>query len=237
MTTLIPNTFADKIGTVQLQALDENFTQLATDLDTEIAGIQNQLDTDIASIQTQVDNIEDPVAMGLVFGPDPIPPIEPGTVVQVVQTVFKTTWSSSSNGTSFYPVTGFTASITPKFDTSKILVMLNMHISTGYWEVQGRLTRNTADITDSWGDARGSRARCSFAANTYSGSSTGYSWYNVAYQYLDSPATTSATTYGVSLNGYSSYSIAVNYNIYNDNNDADFYGQPISTITLMEISQ
>jgi hypothetical protein len=161
----------------------------------------------------------------------------PGTVIQVVQTVFNTIWSSASNGTSFYPVTGFTAAITPKFNTSKILVMVHMHCSSGYWEVQGRLTRNTADITESWGVARGLRTRCSFATHSYEAGTTGYRWLPVAYQFLDSPATTSATTYGVSLNGYSTYTIGVNYNVYTDNNDADYYGQPISTITLMEIAQ
>jgi len=223
MTIIIPNTFADKTGVVRLEDLDENFTQIAGQ---------------VTTIENTVNNIEDPVAMGLVFGPDPILGIEPGSVVQVVQTVFNTTWGTApANGTTFYPVTGFTATITPKYSTSKILVMLNMHCSSGYWEVQGRLTRNAADITESWGAARGLRTRCSFAVHTYSGSTSGYNWLPAAYQFLDSPATTSATTYGVSLSGYSTYAIGVNYNVYTDNNDADYYGQPISTITLMEIAQ
>lgn len=233
MTIIIPNSFADKTGVVRLEDLDENFTTVVSGVNTEVTNIQGQVD----AVEETVNSIEDPVAMGLIFGPDATPQVEPGSVVQVVQTVFNTTWSSASNGTSFYPVTGFTATITPKFNTSKILVMVHMHCSSGYWEVQGRLTRNSADITESWGAARGVRTRCSFATHSYEAATTGYRWLPVAYQFLDSPATTSATTYGVSLNGYSTFTIGVNLNVYSDNNDVDYYGQPISTITLMEIAQ
>lgn len=159
------------------------------------------------------------------------------SVIQVVHSVFNTTWSSASNGTSFYPVTGFSATITPKFVTSKILVMVHMHCSSGYWEIQGRLLRNGADVPASWGAARGLRTQCSFASHSYEGATTGYRWLPVAYHFLDSPGTSAATTYGVSLNGYSSYNIGVNLNVYTDNNDADYYGCPISTITLMEVTQ
>ena len=55
MTLIIPNSFADKTGQVKLEDLDENFTTVVTGV--------NQ-------VQTTVDNIEDPVAMALIFGPD-----------------------------------------------------------------------------------------------------------------------------------------------------------------------
>jgi len=158
-----------------------------------------------------------------------------GSILQVVQSICKTTWSSSSNGTSFYDVTPYTCSITPTSSSSKILVMMQMHAATGYWELQGRITRNGSPITESYGDARGSRTRCSFAVNNYEGGAYGYSWYTISYNYLDSPATTSSTTYGVQFNGYSTYSLYLNRTGY-DYDTADYYGQPASTITLMEIS-
>jgi hypothetical protein len=161
----------------------------------------------------------------------------PGSVIQVVQTVKRDTWSSSSDGTSYYAVTGFTCSITPTSASSKILIMMTAHISTNYWEMQGRVTKNGNPITETYGDARGSRTRCSFVWNAYGGGTTGYSWQPVHYQFLDSPATLSSTTYGLQLNGYSSYSIGFNYNVYNDNDNVDYSGQPSSTITLMEIAQ
>jgi hypothetical protein len=159
-----------------------------------------------------------------------------GSILQVVQSICKTTWSSSSDGTSFYQVTPYTATITPSSSTSKILVMMQMHIGFKYWEVQGRITRNGSAISESWGDARGSRTRCSFVGMNYDGQSTyGYNWITIGYDYLDSPSTTSATTYGVQLNGYSSGSLYFN-RTEQDTDGADYYGQPASIITLMEIS-
>ena len=55
MTLIIPNTFADKTGQVLLENLDENFTQVATQVN---------------GVEATVNSIEDPVAMALLFGPD-----------------------------------------------------------------------------------------------------------------------------------------------------------------------
>jgi len=159
-----------------------------------------------------------------------------GSVIQVVSTKIGSTWSSVSNGTTFYDVTPYKASITPTSSSNKILVMMSMHLGYRYWEIQGRLTRNGTEVTASYGDARGSRTQCSFAGNNYDGQSTyGYNWINITYNYLDSPTTTSPTQYGITMNGYSSYAIYFNRTSY-DYNTSDYYGQPASTITLMEIS-
>ena len=162
----------------------------------------------------------------------------PGAVLQVIQTIKKDTWTASgTDATTFYgPVTGYAATITPTSTSSKILVICSMQIGTGYWEVQGRLVRNGSNITESWGDTRGNRTRCSFAANQYDGGAYGYGWYPVHYTYLDSPGVTTATTYSVMLNPYSGYYVYMN-RTGKDNDQADYYGQPASTITLMEISQ
>lgn len=162
----------------------------------------------------------------------------PGHVIQCQYGVKKDTWSSSSNGTSFYEVSGYSVTITPKSATSKILVTGTIHISSGYWEIQGRLYRNGSVIDDALGNARGSRTRATFVQTLYNGSGgTRDSFAPVTFQYLDSPNTTGATTYSVALNGYSSYSLGVNYNVYSDPDSSDYYGTPISTITAMEIAQ
>lgn len=163
----------------------------------------------------------------------------PGAVLQVIQTIKKDTWTApGTDATTFYgPVTGYAATITPTSTSSKILVICNMHIGFGYWEVQGRLVRNGSDITESWGDTRGNRTRCSFAAMNYDGQSTyGYNWITIGYNYLDSPGVTTATTYSVTLNPYTGYYVYMNRTGL-DTDTADYYGQPASTITLMEISQ
>jgi hypothetical protein len=158
-----------------------------------------------------------------------------GTVLQVVQTVKSDTWSGGGAGTTWYTVTGFTANITPQFSTSKVLVKINVVLGTQYWEIQGNLLRDAANIAASQGTARGSRPPCSFSTNMADASgATGYNILPTCFTYLDSPATTSETSYGISLNGFSTYPIYVNRS-YNDNNAADYYGCPTSTITLMEI--
>jgi hypothetical protein len=160
-----------------------------------------------------------------------------GSILQVVQTVKTDTWSiSPANGTTFYPITGFTAAITPTSSSSKILVQGNLHLTTGYYEIQGKLTRNSSDISGALGSPRGSRTVCTFATNIYSGGTSGYSWNDVTFQYLDSPASISSQTYGISVNSYSTYALGLNISVVNDQDGADYNGQPISTITLMEIS-
>jgi len=117
MTIIIPNTFADKTGVVQLEDLDENFTSVVSGVNTEVTNIQGQVDT----IEQTVNNIEDPVAMGLVFGPDPVPPVERGSVVQcVVKRYDGQTSYTTGTSTSGVEITDLRVSITPKYSNSLI---------------------------------------------------------------------------------------------------------------------
>lgn len=162
--------------------------------------------------------------------------VSPGSVVQVVSTTFTGTWSAGGSGTTFYTVTDLNTIITPISATSKVLVSATLNIGSGYWEIQGRFLRNGTAI--GLGTQRGSRSVCTFLDNRYEaagGARNG--WGAVSAQYLDSPSTTSAITYGVALNAYSTYTIGVNYNPYSDPNDPDYFGCPISVLTLTEIAQ
>lgn len=163
--------------------------------------------------------------------------VAPGHVLQVQYGVKKDTWSSSSNGTSFYEVSGYSVSITPTSTSSKILVTGNIHISSTYWEIQGRLYRNGSAIDDALGNSRGNRTRVTFSQNFYQGTGGQRNSYApVTFQYLDSPNTTGVVTYTLGLNGYSTNSIAVNYNIFDDPDYTDYFGCAISTITAMEVA-
>jgi hypothetical protein len=157
-----------------------------------------------------------------------------GAVLQSVQTIKKDTFTGGGDATTFYPITGFTATITPQFSTSKILIIANMALGSGYWEVQGNLLKNGANVTASQGTARGSRLPVSFSVNQYFGGTFGYNFLDTNYLYLDSPGTTSAVSYGISLNGYSTFAVYLNRTGY-DLDSADYYGCPSSTITAMEI--
>ena len=158
-----------------------------------------------------------------------------GAILQVIQTIKTDTWSGGGAPTTFYPVTGFTANITPQYSTSKIMVKVNVVLGSQYWEVQGNLLKNGANLTASQGTARSTRLPVTFsAAITDASGATGYSIFQGTFTYVDTPGNTSPVSYGISLNGYSTYGIYVNRSYY-DADVADYYGCPISTITLMEI--
>lgn len=155
------------------------------------------------------------------------------TILQVKHTVKRDVWSGGGNGALWYSVTGLNATITPTSSSSKILIMVRLIAGTQYWEIQGRVTRNSTAI--GLGTVRGSRQACGFAHLKYDSGYDYYDWFPMQYTYLDSPATTSALTYQVDLNPYSTNTIYVN-RTHNDSDSWDYMGQPSSTITLMEIA-
>jgi hypothetical protein len=141
-----------------------------------------------------------------------------GSVLQVVNATYSTQTTSSS---STYSDTGLTASITPKFATSKVLVFVNLAScgkSTGNTYMSARLLRNSTSILG-FDDS---------AVYTNGGSEESYIG-SISTSYLDSPATTSATTYKVQFaSGFNVASVKINANL--------TLNTPFSTITLMEIA-
>ena len=141
-----------------------------------------------------------------------------GGVIQVVNVDYGTEVSSSS---STFADTGLTATITPKFSTSKILVMVTQagcakqDNNTAF---QLRLLRSSTTILN-MEDIAGS-----------TGTSTSNFFGACSAIYLDSPATTSATTYKTQFASRANTS-AVVVQGYGSNS-----GFARSTITLMEIA-
>jgi hypothetical protein len=147
-----------------------------------------------------------------------------GSVLQVVQATYSTQVTYSSGSTS-YTDTGLTASITPKFATSKILVMV---LQQAYWYdisapqdagMSMQILRNGSSIFVSSPQQD----------NLYFYSPTGTSRFDfsLAYpmNYLDSPASTSALTYKVQAKGV------------NTDTRMIFQGSSSSsTVTFMEIA-
>ena len=136
-----------------------------------------------------------------------------GSVLQVVNATYSTGVTSSS---STFADTGLTASITPKFSTSKILVLVNQ---TGCSKTVGnttlglKLLRNSTSIVTFEVDG----GYTGTTATNYIGACTT--------SYLDSPATTSSITYKTQFN--STVNIA--------QTGVQSSGST-STITLMEIA-
>ncbi len=137
-----------------------------------------------------------------------------GAVLQVVNA---STSALATNSTMTYADTGLTATITPKFNTSKILVL----VSQSCFKSNGNLN-NAVNI-------KLFRGATDFGRIVYAQGYTGTTIENygqAATQYLDSPATTSATTYKTQ---FSNNAAAATVTVQPDN-----FG--LSVITLMEIA-
>ena len=141
---------------------------------------------------------------------DGVPTGGGGGIIQVVQTVKQDQFTTSS--TSYVDVTGMSATITPKFSTSKILVMV---MTT----VQQNGSRTRFDIHNST-----SGGRISGSTNGMQGAEGTSINLPCHMSFLHSPATTSATTYKLQMlntGGSTSYFNASTHT---------------GTMTLMEVS-
>jgi hypothetical protein len=156
-----------------------------------------------------------------------------GSVLQVVQTVKTDTFTMT--GVTYTDVTGMSVSITPTSATSKIMVLVNGVLGHNNYHSRIRLVRNATAIA--LGDVNGVRPQATVAASAYSGNSVNDQYHMIPFSinFLDSPATTSATTYKIQLAGYSSLASYINRGHAWQNN-TDYDGAPISTITVMEIA-
>jgi len=139
-----------------------------------------------------------------------------GNVIQVVNASYGTEVAFTSTT---YADTGLTASITPKFSTSKILVLvcqtgcakdsgntrLGLQLLRGATVIVTNIEKSAAYSADSGGNFVGSVSTC----------------------YLDSPATTSSTTYKTQGNSFSAPG---------NGSSRTQQDNVVSTITLMEIA-
>lgn len=140
-----------------------------------------------------------------------------GSILQVVQANTSTEVTTTSNT---FVTSGLTASITPKFSTSKILVIAN--IGDAYAATAARnsvytLYRNSTNISPA-----GTGLLTGFATVR---SDAGALQTPAGMSFLDSPATTSSTTYAVYMANFSSGFVT----------GAQLNGA-VSTMTLMEIA-
>ena len=134
-----------------------------------------------------------------------------GHIIQVVNGLLTT---GASNNTASYVDSGLTATITPKFATSKILVIVTIMAVENNTATEGthvKLVRGSTDLSE-WGKFMG-------YVRTYVSN-------HPSLNYLDSPATTSATTYKVQFKRGQGSGIS-----YIGSNSST------SSMTLMEIAQ
>ena len=157
-----------------------------------------------------------------------------GGIVQVKSTTKTDTDSFTSDTTNtFVDLSGLSVSITPKFSTSKILVMFTVsaHVATGTIHI--RLMRDSTPIAV--GDADGNSLTSTVSRRTMS-SVYSLECTPMSYTFLDSPSTTSATTYKLQGTAGSSYNATFYINRGSNTTDADYNARVTSTITVMEVS-
>ena len=117
-----------------------------------------------------------------------------GGVIQVVSATKTDTQTFSSSGN--HDITGLSVTITPKFATSKMLVMYTVNVgpTEGGYSAGVTIVRDSTEIFI--GDAAGNRRQVStFTSISNTGGGTDYNMVNANGQHLDSPNTTSAVTY------------------------------------------
>ena len=156
-----------------------------------------------------------------------------GGIIQIVHV--NTSDHTYSTSTSYTDITGVTATITPKFNTSKILIQCTLAVSkSNSYTFLGRILRNGSVITGSGGVAEADHGNQIDGA-WWSVRNTTYNASPYTVSYLDSPASTSALTYkaqGQTQN--SSAPFAINRTVSSDNES--FASPAFSMITLMEVS-
>ena len=148
----------------------------------------------------------------VVNGSVPYSVLPTGSVLQVINATYNTQVATTTTGT----LTGLTATITPKFSTSKILVLVDQ---AGCFNGSG-----TASVMFLALQRNGVTLQGFENFGGYQSANQAQDFGSCSINYLDSPATTSATTYRTIVSSSSTGSVAVQYNA------------SVSSITLMEIA-
>jgi len=146
-----------------------------------------------------------------------------GTIKQVVSTT--KTDSFTTNSTSFTTVTGLTATITPESTSNKVLAIVSgvVSMSGGLELALFNLVRGSTAI------AQPSAGANAATQGIYPNAGSEFS--SFGWQYLDSPATTSATTYSVEARV-----IDPGHDLYIGVRSGNSAYTSVSSITLLEVA-
>tara|TARA_A100001391_G_scaffold196095_1_gene174186 strand:- start:1021 stop:1551 length:531 start_codon:yes stop_codon:yes gene_type:complete len=154
-----------------------------------------------------------------------------GGVIQTVQTV--KTDTASTNSQTFNDV--ITCSITPSSNSSKILLMYKIAVSSNNGGYSGsvRLVRDSQAIYV--GDSAGNRTQASSFSNANSSGNGSYCPRDLNGMFVDSPATDSAVTYRIQWRSdYSGQTIYAGRD--HANLDSSNYARTPTSLVCMEIT-
>ncbi len=164
----------------------------------------------------------------LSFGAD-----QGGKILQVIQTKLNTA-VSITGVTSYTTITGFEANITPASTSNKILVMVQMMLSTA-GETYFQLVRSNTDATTAIGN--GSAGNYNSFGGVF-GNTARSSYYDLnsqVFNFLDSPSRTDQQTYKVQWGNVTNVSTYLNRTAYTTSGLYYSYSGA-SSITLMEVA-
>ena len=148
-----------------------------------------------------------------------------GGIIQMKQTVVSV-HTINTTSTSKVDITGMSVSITPKFNTSKILISSHLSYGGNDFNFYCDLLRGSTRLfIPSSGNNPCTIALCGITNTTYQ-------IFNSSFQFLDSPTTTSELTYKLQIAVQSSGEFYLNRSKRDGTNDATCS----STITAMEVS-
>ena len=138
-----------------------------------------------------------------------------------------------SNSSAYVDVTGMSVSITPKFSSSKMFIMINVHVGGDQASYLAfRVLRDSTVVTQGT-HATGNRTNVSFGGRI----DQNYDNYMMSFNFLDSPSTTSATTYKLQVSdAYDSSNRNIVINGTGDDANDTYTLCGTSTITVMEVT-
>ena len=168
---------------------------------------------------------------------DGVPSGGGGGIIQVKNLEYETIFSSSHSNSSYVDVTGFNLDITPKFNTSKILVSAEvaggLNDNVGYnFKFQVVRTPSGGSSTAIGIPSAGTHPMTG-GYNLYDSSASVPYIFGMSKTFFDSPATTSSVNYKVQVAHSHAGSGAV---VYVNRRGSSSDWRSISTLTLMEIS-
>ena len=155
-----------------------------------------------------------------------------GGIIQTVYTRVNGVQSVSGNGAN---ISALNTSITPISTSSRIIVWVNLGVSSGTSNSQlYEIRRNGSSINDHRGDAAGSRMRRTFrgAKNWYNDSNHGYA---LTFAVEDFPQTTSSVSYRLYAHPESNATTYINRTANDGNGSNNYQGRCMSNMILFEV--
>ena len=183
-----------------------------------------------------------------IIGTDAGSIVAPGSVIQITHgRLSNTVVATGVSGSDYIYDIGLSASITPKFSNSNILINVNMYVggdqtNSSSYQQSYLIYKNGTELDEVNGDEEGGRRGVPGSINMYDpggATQTQYSLHRLGGTHMDyNVGATTVQTYSVRTRSYSSGpTIYINRSQTFQNNAANYDHVPQSTITLTEIAQ